>query len=115
MAAAVLRLLGEVFRANRKPPAVLVQVDEAATSFDGGREARDDMAMEGDAVVVGESHFVSELEVAGHWGRFLRVRGQVVLGTIHEVGLVLEGCHVGLEKVARTSPCRACVLTLVEN
>lgn len=46
---------------NREPPAVLVQVDEAAVSFDDGREARDDMSREGDAVVVGDGRALGRI------------------------------------------------------
>ena len=60
-------LEAELVRLDREPPAVLVQVDEAAMAFDAGREARDFEVTEGHAEVVGEGHHRAELEVARDW------------------------------------------------
>ena len=57
-------LEAELVRLDREPPAVLVQVDEAAMAFETGREARDFEVTEGHAEVVGEGHHVAELEAA---------------------------------------------------
>ena len=78
-------LEAELVRLDREPPAVLVQVDEAAMAFETGREARDFEVTEGHAEVVGEGHHIAEFEVARDWWLSGRIERQGVLGTLDEV------------------------------